>query len=246
MERVMAIRGILFDKDGTLIEVNGTWVPLYKSMLASEFGHSADEIAVLLARGGYDAATDGFKAGSVMAGGTTREIADLWWPELSAEDRRARVYFIDNDIGPKAKSFVKPLLNLAPVFDELKTMGLVLGVGTNDSEASGRAHMAHLDIGHYFDVVIGSDSVAIAKPSGHMIARFAEVTGLAPHEIAMVGDNSHDMEEARAGGAGLAIAVLSGNSGHEHIAHLADETLPSVADIPKLLKRLTGANTTFG
>ena len=234
----MTIKGILFDKDGTLIEVNGTWIPLYKSMLAKEFGHEPHEVEDLLTRVGYNRETETVRAGSAMAGGTTREIAALWWPEISAEQRKERVYHIDNVIGPQAKSFVKPLMDLAPVFDALHAMGLVIGVGTNDSEASGRAHMVHLGVDHYFKTIIGSDSVAIAKPSGQMIARFASVTGLKPAEIAMVGDNSHDMDEARAGGAGLAIAVLSGNAAHGDIAHLADHVVPSVADIPHLLKML--------
>ena len=118
-------------------------------------------------------------------------------------------------------------------------MGLVLGLGTNDSEASGRAHMTHLDVHHYFDVMIGADSVAVPKPSGQMIARFAEMTGLHASEVAMVGDNSHDMDEARAGKAGLAIGVLSGNARHEDIAHLADHVIDSVAGLPALLKGLS-------
>jgi phosphoglycolate phosphatase len=234
----MAIKGILFDKDGTLIEVNGTWIPLYKSMLSEVFGHQPDEITELLARTGYDAQTDSIRAGSIMAGGTTREIASIWWPEISSDERRDRVYHIDNVIGPQAKSFVKPLMDLSPIFDELHEMGFLLGVGTNDSEASGRAHMVHLGVEQYFEIILGSDSVAVPKPSGQMVARFAEVTGFAPHEIAMVGDNSHDMEEARQGGA-MAIAVLSGNAGHGDIAHLADHTLNSVADIAHLLKSLS-------
>ncbi len=234
----MTIKGVLFDKDGTLIEVNGTWIPLYKSMLAEEFGHAEHEVEDLLKRVGYMIETDTVKAGSAMAGGTTREIAELWWPDIGEERRRERVYHIDNVIGPQAKSFVKPLMDLTPVFDELHLMGLVIGVGTNDSEASGRAHMVHLGVDHYFKTIIGSDSVAIAKPSGQMIARFAAVTGLKPAEIAMVGDNSHDMDEARAGGAGLAIAVLSGNASHGDIAHLADHVVQSVADIPSLLSQL--------
>lgn len=234
----MAIKGILFDKDGTLIEVNGTWIPLYKSMLGEVFGHNDIEIAELLTRAGYVAEIDGIRAGSVMAGGTTREIAAVWWPEISDAERHDRVYHIDNVIGPQAKSYVKPLMDLVPVFDELHKMGLILGVGTNDGEASGRAHMVHLGVDHYFKTIIGSDSVARAKPSGQMIAKFADIAGIAPHEIAMVGDNSHDMEEARAGGAGLALAVLSGNAAREDIAHLADHTLESVADIPALLRSL--------
>ena len=234
----MSIKGILFDKDGTLIEVNGTWVPLYKSGLPAAFGHSAEEVLELLQRAGYDVETDGFKAGSVLAAGTTEQLVKVWWPELSPEHHRARVYFINNEIAPKAKTFVKPLMDLAPVFDELHAMGMVLGLGTNDSEASGRSHMTHLDVHHYFDVMIGADSVEIPKPSGQMIEMFAKATKLEPHEIAMVGDNSHDMDEARAGGAGLAIGVLSGNAGHDDIAHLADHVLDSVADLPALLKRL--------
>jgi phosphoglycolate phosphatase len=234
----MSIKGILFDKDGTLIEVNGTWVPLFKSVLPEAFGHSDEEVLTMLQRAGYDIDSDGFKAGSVLAAGTTQQLVKVWWPDLSAEEQKSRVHFINNEIAPKAKKFVKPLMDLAPVFDELHAMGMILGLGTNDSEASGRAHMQHLDVHHYFDVMIGADSVEVPKPSGQMIAMFAERTKLKPSEIAMVGDNSHDMEEARAGGAGLAIAVLSGNAAHGDIAHLADHTLDSVADIPALLKSL--------
>jgi phosphoglycolate phosphatase len=71
-----------------------------------------------------------------------------------------------------------------------------------------------------------------------MIRRFAASQGLQPSDIAMVGDNSHDMEEARNGGAGLAIAVLTGNSAHEEIAHLADYTLASILELPGLLRSL--------
>ena len=234
----MSIKGILFDKDGTLIEVNGTWVPLYKSMLPEAFGHSEEEVVALLERAGYDTASDGFKAGSVLAAGTTEQLVKVWWPELSAEDQRARIHFINNEIAPKAKKFVKPLMDLAPVFAELHQLGMVLGLGTNDSEASGKAHMEHLDVHHYFDVIIGADSVAVPKPSGEMIALFARSAKLEPHQIAMVGDNSHDMEEARAGGAGLAIAVLSGNAARSDIAHLADHVVESVADLPRLFRTL--------
>jgi phosphoglycolate phosphatase len=71
-----------------------------------------------------------------------------------------------------------------------------------------------------------------------MVQRFSGITGLPPSAIAMVGDNHHDMEEARAGGAGLAIAVLSGNAAHEDIAHLADHTIASIAELPSLLRSL--------
>jgi phosphoglycolate phosphatase len=117
-------------------------------------------------------------------------------------------------------------------------MGLKLGVATNDSQVSARGHMSHIGVIEHFDDIIAADTVAVPKPSGNMIRRFAEVTGLVPSEIAMVGDNAHDMEEARNGGAGLAVAVLTGNAEAHHIAHLADHTIASVADLPRLLRSL--------
>ncbi len=234
---MMAIKGILFDKDGTLIEVNGTWVPIYKKMLADIFKAEPDRIAELMAIAGYDAATDGFRAGSIFAGGTTEQLVDLWWPELDAAGQRAKVHLINRDYASLARTFLKPLMDLVPVFDELHVLGMKLGVATNDIHASATNHMQQLGVHGYFVEIIGADSVAVPKPSGQMIARFCEVSGLAPHEVAMVGDNSHDMEEARAGGA-MAIAVLTGNASHGDIAHLADHTLASVADIPNLLREL--------
>lgn len=234
----MAIKGVLFDKDGTLIEVNGTWVPLYRQMLLQDFSVPAAEVEEMLVKGGYEPLTGVFRAGSTLAAGTTSQLVQLWWPGLSPEEQKKRTQLIDNDIAPQAKQFIKPLMELSLVFDELRDMGLRLGVATNDSFRSAMAQMNHLDVHHYFDHIIGWDSVVIPKPSGHMIEYFCERTGLKPGEVAMVGDNGHDMEEARHGGAGLAVAVLTGNSAHSDIAHMADHTLTSVADLPALLRSL--------
>ena len=234
----MAIKGILFDKDGTLIEVNGTWVPLYRNMLHKDFGIEPAEVEAMLVRGGYNNVTEVFEAGSVLGGGTTSQLVRLWWSNLTDGEHRERVQLIDHDIAPQAKAFIKPLMDLVPVFDALRAMKLRLGIATNDSHPSASAQMHHLSVHHYFEEIIGADTVAIAKPSGHMVQLFCERTGLAPHEVAMVGDNFHDMEEARHGGAGLAVAVLSGNSAHGDIAHLADHVLDSVAELPALLRSL--------
>jgi len=55
----------------------------------------------------------------------------------------------------------------------------------------------------------------------------------------MVGDNAHDINEARAGGAGVAIGVLSGNSVHEDLAPIADHVIADISALPDLLKRIS-------
>jgi len=58
---------------------------------------------------------------------------------------------------------------------------------------------------------------------------------LSPSQIAMVGDNRHDMDMARAAGAGAAIGVLSGTGSHQTLTEVADVLIASVADLPDLL-----------
>jgi phosphoglycolate phosphatase len=227
----MAIKAVLFDKDGTLIDVNRTWIPIYRHMLAAEFDADEAEVTKLLQKAGYDASNESFRAGSVLAGGTTRQLVNIWWPELNESLASAKVNRIDTHYAPVARQYLQPLLELSPVFDALKAKGLRLGVGTNDSVFSATAQMKALGVDHYFDAILGADSVTVPKPSGEMVKLYAERMQLACSEIAMVGDNTHDMEEAHHGGA-MAIGVLSGNAKREHLEPLTDFILDDVAGLP--------------
>lgn len=234
----MKIAGILFDKDGTLIDVNNTWVPIYRHMLCELFSTDEEGAEVLMERAGFDPFSQTFLPGSILAGGTTRQLIDIWWPGLDAEGIAEKTRILDHDYAPLVRDYLKPLMPLAPILDELRGMGFKLGVATNDSHVSATNHMSHLGVVDLFEEIIAADTVAVPKPSGSMVRRFADITGMRPEEIAMVGDNSHDIEEARNGGAGLAIAVLSGNAAADDITHLADFTIASVAELPALLRTL--------
>lgn len=234
----MTIRAILFDKDGTLIDVNATWIPIYREMLMDIFATDRDGAEALMAKAGYDRQANSFRAGSILAGGTTRQFVDVLWPGLDAASAAAKVHLIDNDYTHLVRDRLTPLMPLEPILSELRAMGLRLGVATNDGHVSARAHMLHAGVIGHFEDIIAADTVPVPKPSGNMVRKFAAVTGLPAASIAMVGDNHHDMEEARNGGAGLAIAVLSGNAAHGDIAHLADHTLASIAGLPALLRSL--------
>jgi phosphoglycolate phosphatase len=230
------IRGILFDKDGTLIEADATWIPLYRRMLIRMKGVDEAEADRLLSLTGYDVASGKAIGGSVIAGGTTRQLVDIWWPDASEAERGALTDDINNNDKHATDIVLTPIVELAPLLDALKSRGIRIGIATNDSHASASRHMRQLGISDYFEAILTSDTVPTPKPSGDMIRRFSEITGLAVNEIAMVGDNHHDIEEARNGGAGLSIAVLSGNGDHDQLAHIADITLPHVGDLLALLE----------
>ncbi len=68
----MPIRGLLFDKDGTLIDVIGTWLPVYREMLAEAFPGQKDHWHRMLLESGYDPDANNFKANSPHGRGNDR------------------------------------------------------------------------------------------------------------------------------------------------------------------------------
>ena len=234
----MPIRGLLFDKDGTLIDVIGTWLPVYREMLAEAFPGQKELWDRMLLRSGYDPDANNFKANSLLAAGTTDQLVDLWWPGLASRERQATIERVDRDFSLKSVKYLQPLMPLGPLLGQLKARFLSLGIATNDNEASARRHVSLLKLDHLIDFVAGYDTVARAKPAGDMVHAFCMACRLDPENVAVVGDNPHDLEMARSAGAGLAIGVLSGNSTAQDFGSLADAVLGTIAELPGYLERL--------
>jgi phosphoglycolate phosphatase len=234
----MPIRGLLFDKDGTLIDIIGTWLPVYREMLGEAFPGQSEHCNRILLESGYDPGANNFKANSLLAVGTTDQLVDLWWPGLAARERRAMIERVDRDFFDKSVKYLQPLMPLEPLLGQLKARHLKLGIATNDNEASARSHVQLLKLDNLIDFVAGYDTVRKAKPAGDMVHAFCAACGLEPPEVAVVGDNPHDLEMARSAGAGLAIGVLSGNSTHGDFGSLADVVLGTIAELPEYLERL--------
>ena len=106
---------------------------------------------------------------------------------------------------------------------------------TERTFASAEAWIAHNDFGRLFDFVAGADSGYGAKPDPAVFHAFCARTGLAAHQICMVGDTIADAELARAGGAGLSVFVETGVAAGADLAALVDHVLPSVADLDRIL-----------
>ena len=89
-----------------------------------------------------------------------------------------------------------------------------------------------------FDFIAGYDSGHGLKPGPGMVLAFAETVGIAPHEVAMIGDSLHDLGAGRSAGAGLVVGVLTGPAVAAELAPHADHVLRSIAELPALLAEL--------
>jgi phosphoglycolate phosphatase len=229
------MRGVLFDKDGTLLDFEASWSGVYRKLCLELAEGDAERAQSMLVAGGFDPVANRFRSGSVLSAGNTFDIVRNWYPEFSDAEERAMVERIDAVFHANGIACSVPVPGLASTLATLKAAGYAMGVATSDGTASAEAALAVLGIAKYLPHVFGYDSVPKPKPAPDIVHAFSRAIGVPAREIVVVGDNPHDIEMARSAGAGAAIGVLTGNSERGDVAPLADAVLDSVCDLPAWL-----------
>jgi len=208
----MKYRGIVFDKDGTLLDFKQTWLPIYR-YAALEFAAGDRQLAGrLLTRHGFAAAQNRFTGGSLLAAGNNRQIAEAWAIETGKTDRvdalSRRLNEIFCELGALHATAVD---KLADTLRRLKQSGYKLGVATADSRQGIVNTLQSFEVLPQFDFLAGYDSGHGLKPEAGMVLAFCNEMGFAAETVVVVGDNRHDIEMGRNAGAGLCISVLTGS-----------------------------------
>jgi phosphoglycolate phosphatase len=224
------LRGLLFDKDGTLLDYAASWIPINRRAADLASDGDAALAAHLLRAGGADPVTGQVTADSLLAAGSTAEIAAAW-SAAGAPYEAPRLTGMLDALFRSAHAHVVPVTDLAALFGRLKARELKLGIASSDNETAIRATAERFGIAHLVDFVAGYDSGFGSKPAPGMVEAFCRATGLAPAEVAVIGDNRHDMRMGRAGAAGLLVGVLTGTGTRETLGPESDLCLDSIADL---------------
>jgi phosphoglycolate phosphatase len=225
------IRGIVFDKDGTLFDFQATWGAWSRTMIEAESGGDSllrDRIAEAL---GYDLERERYRPESVVIASTTETVAEHLLPVIPGATKDVLMARMN------ARAKGAPQVEAAPlpeVLGRLSGMGLALGVATNDTEEPARAHLRAAGVEEAFGFIAGFDSGWGGKPAPGQLLAFAEAVGLEPGECAMVGDSLHDLHAARAAGM-VAVGVLTGVAGRDVLEPEAEVVLGSIAELPDWL-----------
>jgi phosphoglycolate phosphatase len=223
------LRGIVFDKDGTLFDFRRSWGRWTETVLHS-LSDGGDPAAMARAIG-FLPHTGDFMADSPVIAGTPRDIAEALAPSLPGWRIDALEAHL-NQLSGAAE--MQPVTPLVPFLTGLRDRGLRLGLATNDTEAPARMHLARHGLTDLFDLIAGCDSGWGAKPGPGMLTAFAAHAGLSPDRVAMVGDSRHDLAAGRAAGM-VTVGVLTGIAGADDLSDLADTVMADITHLPEWL-----------
>ena len=228
MSAASPIKGILFDKDGTLLDYDESWLPVNREL--ARIAAKGDELLAnrLLSACGMDPVTGHIVPDSLLAAGNTRQIAEGLVVAGSMVDVGELTIRLD-DLFSSAAEFSVPVTDLAGFFARLHRRGFKLGVASSDNERSIRQTAERFGFARYVDYIAGYDSGFGVKPEPGMVLGF------------MVGDNNHDLHMGLNAGTGLRIAVLTGTGSRETLAAAADHVLDDITAIETLLPDLQPA-----
>jgi phosphoglycolate phosphatase len=226
----MPIRAILFDKDGTLVDIQATLGPATCDVLALLSAGDAALFARLAAVTSVDTVARRLLPGCPVISEATDVYGRLWAQMLGRPFGEDFCAEIDRLYLTACLDHLRPVGDPRAVLVGLRERGYALGVMTNDAEANTRAQLRRLDIETLFGFVAGYDSGFGMKPDAAPVLAFARAEGVAPAEIAVIGDSPHDLIAARAAGA-VAVGVLSGPNERATLAPHAEALLPSIEQL---------------
>jgi len=226
---VFSVDAVIFDKDGTLIDLDASWSPagirFVEILSAGDASLAADLDAAL---GMEDGAVI---PNGVLAAGT---LGDL----LAAAGRVLEIHGVTErgmllelariEASAVASSIVAPIGDVAAAVGRLSSAGLRLGVTTSDDRAPTLRTLADLGLTHLIDVVVAGDEGVRPKPAPDSLLTAAAHLGVAIARTLYVGDSLVDVRAARAAGTAgfVAVGPADGPAGRE-----ADGTMASIEEI---------------
>ncbi|WP_138754784.1 HAD family hydrolase [Paenibacillus sinopodophylli] len=247
--RAYKVTGILFDKDGTLLDFIAMWgcwsEAVFKAFEQQLHNKGLAFQANLVPRlwgtkHGEDGTITDYDRNGPLAMGSMQDLyAVLAWQSYQAGISWAESMELVQQCKLEADEELErlrpaqPLPDLHALLASCREQGIKLGVVTADDTEAAEKHLAWMGIRDYFDAVVGSDLVALGKPFPDMVHLACEMLSINCSDAAVIGDTNGDMRMGGAAGAAVSIGIheAAGTKDGQHVLADADETINSYAQL---------------
>ncbi len=235
MTKLSNVKGLIFDKDGTLFDFHLSWSNWAIKIIGLLSEHYKVKKVVLADAIQFNLQEKCFYKNSPFIAGTLKQTIRKISRAIPNADETSLEKFLIHESSNQKQS---PVIGLEKTLKVLWESGFKLGVATNDAEISAIKHLQEAQIIQYFHFVAGYDSGYGGKPEPGQILCFCEKMGLRPTEVMMIGDSTHDLIASQKAEA-IAIAVLTGIATKEELEPHAFKVINSIIDLPSLVIKTT-------
>lgn len=197
------IEGILFDKDGTLIELDILWSSWFDELWNKILKENPKTTLIkenIAQSIGLDITHREISAKGPLAIGTLEDITIILSFHLYSDGTpwNDAVKIVRNSIEDIHRTIdweesLQLIRQLEPFLKQAKEKGIKLSVVTSDDTDIAILHLQLLKIDHYFDSIIGSESISRPKPFPDIGIQACEEMGINAKTVIVIGDTNADM-----------------------------------------------------
>lgn len=235
------VRLVIFDKDGTLMEVHHYWARMVRlrAELISSALHLPDrDTRALMSAMGVDPATGtireggpvGIKKREDVMEAAVRYLATAGHPDT--RDLCDRVFEeVDRISKERLPEFVVPIAGAVDLVRSLSSRGCRIAIATTDRAARAALAMDCLGIGGEVTVIVGADMVKNTKPDTEMVELILARLAVDRRNALMVGDAITDVRMGVDANLLGTIAVLTGFTKASELRAVTPYIVDSIADM---------------
>ncbi|MBF0301142.1 MAG: HAD family hydrolase [Oligoflexia bacterium] len=240
------IKLVVFDKDGTLIEIHKYWAQMILARakgICQKANISIENVSMLMNAMGVNFETMmlkpegpvGIKKREVVLESAVSCLAKIG---LNSEYARKIIFDVFLDIDKlsleKLSEFIIPINGALNLISKLKNLGVKIAIATTDKTERAEIALKHLKWDHYFDFVVGADMVSLVKPDKEMIELIMLKLNVSRQQTIMVGDAETDILMGFNADVKASIGVLTGLSSRDKLLPHTEFIVNSVEDIKVL------------
>ncbi|MBD9414750.1 N-acetylmuramic acid 6-phosphate phosphatase MupP [Pseudomonas sp. PDM16] len=180
----MALRAVLFDMDGTLLDTAPDFVAVCQAMRATRDLAPVDDQLIR----------------DVVSGGARAMVSATFDLEVGAEGFEAlRLEFLER-YQQHCAVLSRPFDGMLELLGDIEASRLIWGVATNKPVIFAEPIMQQLALAERSAVLVCPDHVERSKPAPDMLLLACEKIGIDPADVLFVGDDARDIEAGRAAG----------------------------------------------